>query len=50
MRREGAEPCSVSTKEEDFQQYLAIEAHTVVCWLDDERALAALESRVRHTL
>jgi hypothetical protein len=37
-------------KEEDFQQYLAVEAHTVVCWLDDEGTLAALENGLRPPL
>jgi hypothetical protein len=37
-------------KEEDFQQYLAVEAHTVVGWLDDEGTLAALENSLRQPL
>jgi hypothetical protein len=29
--------------ESSFEQYLAREALTLLCWLDDERALAAIE-------
>ncbi len=33
-------------REDDFRAYLDDDALTVVCWLDEDRALAGLESRM----
>jgi hypothetical protein len=34
-------------KEADFQHYLDAEGHTIVCWLDSDEALTALERTLR---
>ncbi len=36
-------------KEGAFQQYLDGERHTIVCWLDNDDALAALERQMTKT-
>jgi hypothetical protein len=36
-------------KEDDFQQYVDLEEHIVVSWLDDAEVLATLEHRIRAT-
>jgi hypothetical protein len=36
-------------KEDDFQQYVDLEEHMVVSWLDDVEVLATLEHRLRAT-
>ena len=35
-------------READFQHYLGIEGHTVVCWLDSDNELAVLERKLNH--
>ena len=33
-------------KEDDLQSYLDIEGHTIVCWLDSDEALEALDRKL----
>ena len=34
-------------KEEEFQHYLSIEGHTILCWLDNDEALNTLEEKLK---
>ena len=36
-----------SGKEGDFQRYLDVEGHTVVCWLDTDSELGVLERKLK---